>query len=113
MTNQNKGKIKPSTIIRLIVLAIALINQCLAMFGKGLPFTENLIYQILSVIATIVVAIWTAWKNNDITYLARKAGQVFQALKDGVITDEEANDLIASSDAAMIAEDDDSDEEVE
>lgn len=113
MEKQNKIKIKPSTIIRLVVLAIALVNQCLAIFGKGLPFTSNLVYQILSIVATVVVAIWTAWKNNDITYLAKKAGQVFQALKDGVITDDEADDLIASADAAMVAEGEDDEEDSE
>lgn len=91
-------KIKVSTIARVGALVVALANQCLALFGQDLlPFTDNLVYQIISVVATIVIAIISAWKNNDITPVARTAGRVLDALKDGKITEEEVENLLEES----------------
>lgn len=93
-------KIKISTIARIGALLVALANQCLAIFGQGaLPFTENMAYQVISLVATIVVAIIAAWKNNDITKLARTAGGVFDALKDGKITETEIENILKESDS--------------
>lgn len=103
----NKYKIKASTIMRCIALILVLINQVLAIFGKGLPFADELVYQIASVVLTIVVGIWSAWKNNDFTKAARVAGKVFDSIKDGSISQEEAKELIESADALMTAEEDD------
>ncbi|MBQ3502924.1 MAG: hypothetical protein IJA72_04625 [Clostridia bacterium] len=104
-------EIKPSTIARCVVYIVVLINQVLAIFGKGLPFTANLVYQIASIVLTVVGGIWVAWKNNDFTKLARTAGQVFDALKDGRITENEAKELLESTDAIMTAEDDEEEDE--
>ena len=103
----NKYKIKASTIMRCVALILVLINQVLAIFGKGLPFADELVYQIASVVLTIVVGIWSAWKNNDFTKAARVAGKVFDSIKDGSISQEEAKELIESADALMTAEEDD------
>lgn len=93
-------KIKVSTIARIGALLVALANQCLALFGRNvLPFTDNAVYQIITVVLTIVVAVISAWKNNDITHVARTAGRVFDALKDGKITEEEVENLLKESDS--------------
>lgn len=103
--------VKPSTIVRCVIYIMVLINQILAIFGTGLPFTSNLVYQILSAALTVGVGAWAAWKNNDFTKLACTAGKVFDALKDGKITEEEAKNLLESADAMITAESDDEDEE--
>ena len=91
--------IKPSTIARIGALCVALANQCLAIFGKGvLPFTENMVYQAISLIAVIIIAVINAWYNNDITKLAILCGKVFDALNDGKITEEEIEHILASND---------------
>lgn len=93
-------KIKVSTIARIGALLVALANQCLALFGRDiLPFTDNAIYQIITVVLTITIAAVNAWKNNDITPMARIAGRVFDALKDGKITEEEVKNLLKESDS--------------
>ena len=47
-------KIKPETIIRTIVLVLALANQVLAIYGKeALPITEDEVYQAITLIVTI------------------------------------------------------------
>ncbi len=106
-------KIKPSVIVRGIMEILVLINTGLAMFGKGLPFTSDVAYQIITYITTAAVAIWAFWKNNDITSFACLAGKLFNALKDGEVTPEEANDLLNSADALVSAESDDTEEEDE
>lgn len=85
---------------------MVLVNQCLAIFGKGLPFTNDFAYQAISVILTIGTGLWTALKNNDFTKAARTAGKVFDALKDGKITTEEAESLLESADKIVSSEDD-------
>ena len=93
-------KIKVSTIARIGALLFALANQCLALFGQDLlPFTDNAVYQIITVVTTVVVAVISAWKNNDITPVARTAGRVLDALKDGKITEEEVDNLLKESDS--------------
>ena len=101
----NTYKIKPSTIVRCVCLLVVIINEILAIFGKALPFTSNLVYQIISAVLFIGVAVWCAWKNNDITVAARTAGKIFDSLKDGSISQEEAKEFIESADAMVTAED--------
>lgn len=88
-------KIKASTIARIGALAVALVNQCLALFGKGaLPFTENMTYQVISLAITALVAGINCWYNQDITKIAIIAGKIFDALNDGRITEEEIEAII-------------------
>lgn len=101
-----KNKIKVTTIARLSALAIVWINQILALFGKNIPVIDTLAYQIASILITLVVSAWAAWKNNDITKFARTAGKVLDALRDGKITTDETQELLDSADVLMTAEDD-------
>lgn len=59
-------KVKTDTIIRTIVLVIALVNQVLAIMGKqAFPVTEDEVYQVVTLIVTIGASIWAWWKNNS------------------------------------------------
>ncbi len=67
-------KIKADTIARTIVLFLALINQILAVAGKEvLPFAEDDVYQIVSLLATFISAVTAWWKNNSFTKAAIEA----------------------------------------
>lgn len=91
-------KIKASTIARIGALIVVLINQCLALFGRGaLPFTENMAYQVISLVITAIVAGINCWYNQDITKIALIAGKIFDALNDGKITAEEIEALVQSA----------------
>lgn len=93
-----KMNIKPSTIARIVALAVALANQCLAMFGQDiLPFTENMAYQVVSLVAVVITAAINAWYNNDISKIALLCGGVFDALSDGKITEGEIEDMLANA----------------
>lgn len=75
--------IKSDTIARTIVLLIALLNQILAISGKDiLPFVEDDIYQVCSLIATIVTSGLAWWKNNSFTQAAIEGDEVMKELKD-------------------------------
>lgn len=64
-------KVSTSTIARTIVLVIALINQALAIMGKGtIDIADDTIYQLCSLAATVVTSIVTWWKNNSFTQAA-------------------------------------------
>lgn len=92
-----KMNVKPATIARIGALLVALANQILAVLGRGaLPITENMAYQIISLIATIIIVLVNAWYNNDITKLARLAGSVFDSLKDGTLDEKEISDILES-----------------
>lgn len=76
------NKVSPDTIARTICLIITLLNQLLAILGKDkLPFTENDIYQAVSVLFTIVVATINWWKNNSFTKEAIQADELLKKLK--------------------------------
>ena len=74
--------IKPDTIIRTIVLIIALINQILAILGREkLPITDDMVYQVVTIIITIGASIWAWWKNNSFTTPAIEGDKVKDYLK--------------------------------
>ena len=75
-------KVTPDTIARTICLALALINQVLAVFGKGtIEFTDDSVYQFVSLAATFITSIVAFWKNNSFTKEAIKADISMKAAK--------------------------------
>lgn len=64
--------VSADTWARTICLALALINQILAVAGKGqIEFVENDIYQLVSIVATVATGIAAWWKNNSFTQAAQ------------------------------------------
>lgn len=76
--------IKTDTIIRTLVLIVALINQALTVTGKSiLPITDDQISEIVTLVITIGASLWAWWKNNSFTKPAIKADEVLAKLKKG------------------------------
>lgn len=76
--------ISSKTIIRTIVLAIALVNQILTTLGYNpLPFSNDEIYEGISIIATVCASLWAWWKNNSFTSAAIAADKYKDNLKAG------------------------------
>lgn len=66
-------KIDRGTIIRTILLALALLNQSLVLAGYSpLPFADAQVELFLTGAFTVVTALWSWFKNNDVTRKARK-----------------------------------------
>ena len=75
-------KISKGTLIRTIILALALINQVLAMFGiSPLNIADDDISTVISTAWTIVAAIIAWWKNNSFSDAAIMADEFMNKLK--------------------------------
>ncbi len=71
-----------NTIIRTVILFVALLNQVLTMSGKNpLPFSEGEIYELLTMVITAGASITAWWKNNSFTEEAQKADEYLKELK--------------------------------
>lgn len=78
-----ENNISTGTIIRTVVLIVALINQVLTMTGHSvLPFDEQQITDGLSMLFTAAAALWSWWKNNSFTKAAQAADVYLRAAKD-------------------------------
>lgn len=74
--------IKTDTIVRTIVLVVALVNQVLAVTGKSLiPVSDEQINDVVTLIVTIGASLWAWWKNNSFTKAAIEADELLDHLK--------------------------------
>lgn len=74
--------VSAQTIARTVVLFLALLNQILAIAGKGtIDIAENDIYQVVSLVVTIASTLIAWWKNNSFTLPAVEADEVLKELK--------------------------------
>ena len=75
---------KPTTetIIRTVLLVVAVVNQALTATGKNpLPFAEDQIYTFASTMITVGATVWAWWKNNSFTKTAQQADVYLKELK--------------------------------
>lgn len=71
-----KRKIEKGTIVRTVVLAVALVNQGLTISGHNpLPFTNEEVGQGVSMVLTVGASLWAWWKNNSFTQAAIAADE--------------------------------------
>ena len=76
-------KIEAGTIARTIVLVIALANQvCVIMGWTPLDVSEDAVYQLCSLAATVGASLWGFWKNNSFTRAAIAADLVLRKNKE-------------------------------
>ena len=74
--------IEKGTIVRTVVLGVALVNQALIIAGKNpLPFTNEEVSEGVSMVLTAGAAIWAWWKNNSFTQPAIEADMELKRLK--------------------------------
>ncbi|WP_290771834.1 phage holin [Anaerofustis sp.] len=76
-------KISKETLIRTIVLVIALLNSVLTMCNVNpLPFSDEQVYEGVSAVISVVATIWAWWKNNSFTKEAVIADEYKKSLKE-------------------------------
>ncbi|MBQ7095826.1 MAG: phage holin [Clostridia bacterium] len=74
--------ISKMTIIRTFALIIALINQLLTVLGANpLPFSDEELYEGISILVTVGTSLWSWWKNNSFTKEAIEADGYMHKLK--------------------------------
>ncbi|MBR2109211.1 MAG: phage holin [Ruminococcus sp.] len=77
-------KVSGQTIARTAVLAAALLNQILVLFGiNPLPFSDNGVYETVSLVFTAAASIRAWWKNNSFTQSAIKADKCLNEIRGG------------------------------
>lgn len=75
-------KVTSGTIARTVVLALALINQVLTVFGYNvIDISTETINTLISTIFTVITALVAFWKNNSFTKAAIEADEVMRELK--------------------------------
>ena len=73
---------KKDTVIRTALLLLALLNQILTLCGiNPLPFSDQQLYEGLSLAATVATSLWAWWKNNSFTKAAQTADVLLEQLK--------------------------------
>lgn len=77
-------KIKTETIVRTVILALALINQLLSATGHAvLPIQDEQVETLITTGATILASLWAWWKNNSFTQAAIAADNHLADLRKG------------------------------
>ncbi|MBQ9742909.1 MAG: phage holin [Ruminococcus sp.] len=74
-------------IVRLVFFIVSMINTILTVSGiNPLAVSDSDIYQFVSVMVTVVISVWTMWKNNNFTPAARMAQIILDKIKSGEIS---------------------------
>lgn len=80
LTHRN---IKADTIVRTIVLMVALINQILTSTGHSvIPVSDDQIAEMITLCITIASSIWAWWKNNSFSQAAIRADEQMRLEKE-------------------------------
>lgn len=75
-------EIKKDTLIRTIVLILALVNQILTSTGHSiLPITDDQVADIITLVFTVSTSVWAWWKNNSFTKAAIEADNILSEKK--------------------------------
>lgn len=77
-----KNKISAGTLARTIILALALVNQVLVVFGiSPIPIDDAAVETLISTGWTILAAVAAWWKNNSFSRAAIEADRFMQDMK--------------------------------
>ena len=78
--NINLKGITKDTWVRIIGLVLVLINQVSISFFNFqiLPFDDAEVYEKVSSVLTVIMAIVAGWKNNSVTVQAQEADKVLR-----------------------------------
>lgn len=88
--------VQPTTIVRLVVLIISLLNLVLSMFGTyQIPGLSEAEQESLAVLITIIASAVSYWYNNSWSENATTADKILTMLKNSDVT---VDDLIEITD---------------
>lgn len=73
---------KKQTVMAFVRLACMLVVTALAM--AGIAVDANALFTVVMIIISAVVAVWSWWKNNNVTEAATSAQEVLDELKKGI-----------------------------
>ncbi|MBQ8752716.1 MAG: phage holin [Clostridia bacterium] len=74
--------ISVGTLVRTLLLLLALVNQVLTAFGVSpLPIADETVTEVVSLLFTTVTAVMAWWKNNSFTAPAIEADALLEELR--------------------------------
>lgn len=86
MKKFNLKGITAEAVINIALLALALINAVLQMFGiNTLPIEDTDISAIISGAFVVVTALYNTWKNRNLSTASQIAQEVTDAIKNGEV----------------------------
>lgn len=99
--NENKKinlkGISKENIVTLLVLVLALVNSILTMYGiKILPITNDDISNVVSGIFLVGSALYSTYKNFNVSTAAQTAQTLCDAIKTGAVVIDEVVDIVDS-----------------
>ena len=78
-----KKTVKTETIVRTVLLVLALINQLLTASGHAvLPIEDAQVEALISTAITVAMSVWAWWKNNSFTQSAIAADEFMETMKE-------------------------------
>lgn len=96
MNKINLKGITSEAVTGVFILAVALVNAILQMFGiNTLPIEDKEISAIVSGVFIVGASLYNTYKNRNVTTGAQEAQQILDGLKRGVIAIEDVRELIS------------------
>ena len=96
MKKINLKGLSSESITGVIILAIALVNAVLQIFGiNTLPISNNEISEIVSTLFLILTTCYNVYKNRNITTASQKAQEITNAIKSGELLVEDVDNLLS------------------
>lgn len=95
MKKINLKGITSEAVTGILVLALALINAILQMFGINiLPFENADISEIVSTVFLIGTTLYNVYKNRNVTVASQKAQEITNAIKSGELLIDDIDKLL-------------------
>lgn len=85
--------ISAGTIVRTVLLAIAIVNQVLSFLGRPLIYINSeQLSELIALVFFIATSVSAWWKNNSFTQAARAGDVVMHSIKNGYTVDVNVKD---------------------
>lgn len=95
MMKVNLSGINASAVARIVILLLALVNATLQMLGfNTIPITNDEISNFVSILFVIGTALYSAYKNLNVSKPSQIAQILTDCIKNGEIAVEQAEDMI-------------------
>lgn len=95
MSKINLKGITSETTAGILILLLALVNAILQIFGINIiPIKDEDITAIVSTVFLILTTLYNTWKNRNITSASQITQNITDAIKNGVILEEDVKTLI-------------------
>lgn len=95
MNKPNLKGVTPENAIGILLLAIALVNAVLQMFGyHTLPIKETDVSEAVSAIFLIITTLYNMYKNRNFTTASQKAQEITEAIKSGELLISDVDDIL-------------------